>query len=216
MTTRCQRKALPLAAALALGLAGLLGASPLRAQEEEQAHGVRGTLQAASENGLVVRTRTGEVLGLALKEGAGIFVTTPAGIGDIGQGDYVGLTSIDAGGRRVAIGAHLFAPELRGLGEGHMPWDLVEGPNTMTNATVAEVREVGQDRELTVSYGEGGRTATQTIMLPPDVPLARLERAPRPDVLEAGRKVFVMVEAPRNGVPQAVAVVVEQGAAPPM
>lgn len=204
----------PLVGVAAIMLASIV--SPLGAQEEEQPYGVRGTLQAASEQGVVVETRNGEVLGFALKDGAGIFVTTAAGIEDIGEGDYVGLTSIAASGQRVALGAHLFAPDLRGVGEGHIPWDLVQEPNTMTNATVAEVREVGQERELTVSYSEGGRTATQTIMLPPDVPIARLERAPGLDALAAGRKVFLMIEEPRSGIPQAVAVVVEQGAAPPM
>lgn len=201
--------------ALAVVLAG--AALPVAAQEGEQPYGVRGTIEAASEDGLVVATRAGEVLGFALGEDTGVFVTRPARLEDISQGDYVGLTSIAAGGKRVALEAHLFADELRGLGEGHFPWDLVEEPNTMTNATVAEVQEVGPQRELTMRYDEGGRPSTQVIHLPPDVPIVRFEAAPGRWVLEPGRKVFVMVEAPPGDIPHAVAVVVGgQGTTPPM
>ena len=57
-----------------------------------------------------------------------VLVVRPASLDDIKQGDYVGLTSIDSGGKRVAISAHIFADDLRGTAEGHVPWDWSRSP----------------------------------------------------------------------------------------
>lgn len=194
-----------------------LGGAPPAAAQEEPFH-VRGTIEQVDGDSLVVETRDGEVVGLALTDESRMLEVTPATLDEVKAGDYVGLTSIETGGERVAVGAHIFAEDLRGTAEGHFPWDLVEEPNTMTNATVAEVKEVGEQRELTVSYEpEGGEAGTQTIHLPPDVPIAHLRPAADRSVLEAGREVFLIVQGPRDDTPQVAAAVVGTGdAKPPM
>lgn len=204
--------------ALVLGVLTAFGAAaaPPAAAQQEQFR-VRGMIESVDADGVVVETRTGEVLGFALKDDTGVFAVTPASLEDIVEGKYVGLTSIEAaGGKRVALEAHVFAEDLRGLAEGHFPWDLVEEPNTMTNATVAEVKAVGQQREIEVTYETDGERATQTIHLPPDVPIVRLAKADR-SALEAGKRVFLVVEGPRDGIPQVNAAVVgAEGTTPPM
>ena len=119
-------------AALALGAALPVGA------DEQTPYRVRGTLEAVEGDKLTVNTREGEHLDLALQDDTRVLVVRPASLDDVKQGDYVGLTSVDAAGKRVAISMHIFADDLRGTAEGHVPWDLVKEPNTMTNATVAE------------------------------------------------------------------------------
>jgi hypothetical protein len=197
-----------------LGLAGLL---PVAAQEPPER--VRGTLEAIEGDRLSVQTRDGGMIEARLKEGSDIFVVTPTTLEDIEAGDFVGITSIEVGGRRIALEVHLFAEDLRGVGEGHYPWDLVEEPNMMTNATIAEIKDVGEDRELEVTYAEGeGEQKTegaQTIFVPPDVPIVLIEQTGTRDMLAPGKAVFLMVE-PSDAGPQAVATVIGEGIDPPM
>jgi hypothetical protein len=202
-------------AALALGAtlpAGAAGQEPYR---------VRGTLESVESDKLTVNTREGETLDVSLTDDTRVLVVRPASLQDIKQGDYVGLTSVDSGDRRVAISAHIFADDLRGTAEGHVPWDLVKEPNTMTNATVAEIEEVGDQRELKVSYKQGeGEQATegsQTIYVPEDLSVVKMEKAPDRSVLAPGKDAFLVVRDQADGSRSVVAVVVgEEGATPPM
>jgi hypothetical protein len=197
-----------------LGLAGLL---PVSAQEPPQR--LRGTLETVAGDQLGVRTREGEMVEVRLKPDAGIFVVTPSSLEAIEAGDFVGITSIEESGRRRALEVHLFAEDLRGVGEGHYPWDLVAEPNMMTNATIAEINEVGEDRELDVTYTEGkGEQKTagaQTIFVPLDAPIVLIEERGTRAMLAPGKTVFLMVEPSEVG-PQAVATVVGEGIDPPM
>jgi hypothetical protein len=202
-------------AALAIAAALPAGAA------EEKPYRVRGTLESVEGDKLTVNTREGEALDLTLTDDTRVMVVRPASLDDIKQGDYVGLTSIDSGGKRVAISAHIFADDLRGTAEGHVPWDLVKEPNTMTNATVAEVEEVGEERELTVRYkqGEGEQQAegSQTIYVPEDLAVVKMEKAGDRSVLEAGKTAFLVARDDAQGRHNVLAVVVgEEGAEPPM
>jgi hypothetical protein len=201
----------------AVALLGLAGLPPVLAQEAPQR--VRGTLEAVEGDRLSLQTRAGGMLDVTLKEGSDIFVVTRRSLDDIEAGDFVGITSIDVSGRQVALEVHLFAEDLRGLGEGRYPWDLVREPNMMTNATVAEIEQVGEDRELEVTYAEGEgeqrSQGAQTILVPPDIPIVQIERSGTRDMLTPGRAVFLMVEPSGDG-PQAVATVVGEGIDPPM
>jgi len=189
---------------------------PLSAQTPER---VRGTLETVEGDQLGVRTREGALVEVRLKPDAGIFVVTPSSLEDIEAGDFVGITSIEESGRRRALEVHLFAEDLRGVGEGHYPWDLVAEPNMMTNATIAEIKEVGEDRELEVTYAEGeGEQKTvgaQTIFVPLDVPIVLIEERGTRAILAPGKPVFLKVEPSEAG-PQAVATVVGEGIDPPM
>lgn len=205
--------------AMLLVLLGLGAALPVLAQEGPAK--VRGTLTAVDGDTIVVQSRDGETMGFPLKEGAGIFTATPASLADIKAGDFVGVTSIERDGRRIALETHLFSEDLRGTGEGHYAWDLVQEPNMMTNATIAEVKEADGGRTIEVEYqaGEdsGGAAGQQTLLLPEEAPVVRLEKAADRAPLAAGKDVFVMVEPATDGVPQAIAVVIgEEGARPPM
>ena len=182
---------------------------------------MRGTLEAVEGNQLTVDTREGETLDLTLTDDTRVMVVRPASLEDIKQGDYVGLTSIDSGGKRIAISAHIFADDLRGTAEGHVPWDLVKEPNTMTNATVAEVEEVGEERELTVSYrqgeGEQKTEGSQTIYVPEDLAVVKLEKASDRSVLQPGQTAFLVVRDDAADSRTALAVIVgAEGATPPM
>ena len=208
--------------ALVIGGAALALARELPAGAEEQKpYRVRGTLEAVQGDQLTVKSRDGETVDVTLKPDSRVLIVRPASLDQIKKGDYVGLTSIDAGGKRVAIEAHIFAEELRGASEGHVPWDLIKEPNTMTNATVGEVEAVGAQHELKVNYQQGQgdqKTAgSQTIYVPDDLSVVRLEKAPDRAVLAPGKATFMVVRDEADGSRTALAVVVGvDGASPPM
>ena len=198
-----------------------LGATVVADADEQAPYRVRGTLDSVEGNDLRVDTREGEELDVALTDDTRVLVVRPASLDDIKQGDYVGLTSIESGGKRIAISAHIFAEDLRGTAQGHVPWDLVKEPNTMTNATVAEVEEVGGERELKVSYqqgeGEQKTEGSQTIYVPEELAVVRLEKASDRSALQPGKAAFLVVRDDAGGSRTALAVIVgEEGATPPM
>jgi hypothetical protein len=213
---------LGLASAIIVAAASLtLATAPPVGADEQKPYRVRGSMEAVQGDQLTVRTDDGQTLDAKLTDDTRVMVVVPASLDDIKRGDYVGLTSIDAGGKRVAIEAHIFAEDLRGTAEGHGPWDLVKEPNTMTNATVAEVEDVGDQRELKVSYkqgqGEQQTEGSQTIYVPRDLSVVRMEKAPGRSVLEPGKDAFVVVRDEADGSRTALAVIVgAEGASPPL
>jgi len=117
--------------------------------------------------------------------------------------------SVEQGRKRVAREVHVFDDSLRGLAEGHYPWDLESEPNMMTNANIAKVEEVGTDRVLRLNYSGG----EQTITIPTSAAVVAFDKAPA-DQLAAGRKVFVVMK--KDGSEAAAVVIGAEGVKPPM
>jgi hypothetical protein len=209
---------------------GLLGALLLAASmahlsagaAQDKPYGVRGTLVAFDDQVLTLMNDDEETFEVALTEDTGAFAVTPAKWSDIRPGQFVGITSVESGAQRVALEVHIFAEDLRGTGEGHYPWDLIEQPNMMTNANVAEVKEVSSaERQLRLTYKEGeGEDAApgeQVITVPDFVEVVHLAKSEDPGLFVPGRGVFALVRDSEQGPPAAVAVAVGvEGAIPPM
>jgi len=190
--------------------------SAAAAQESEH---FRGTLVAIEGDLVTVADADEEQREVRLTETTGLYVVTPAKFADIEPGQYVGVTSIESQGGRVALEVHVFAEDLRGTGEGHFPWDLVKEPNAMTNATIAEIEEVSPvERVLQLTYkdGEGHSSqGEQRIRVPDFADVVLLESADR-SALVPERPVFMFLEAAPSGPPTALAIAVGLGVAPPM
>jgi hypothetical protein len=201
----------PLKALLACAvLAGfLMLAGPAWAQASQH---LRGTLTAFQDHTLTVQTSRGNTETIKLADDAKLFLVTRADMAAIKSGRFVGITSVEQGGKRVAREVHVFDESLRGLGEGHYPWDLDTGPNMMTNANIAQVQEVGGDRVLKLNYSGG----EQTIAIPPNADVVAFDKT-TPDQLVAGRKVFLILKKQNDGTNVVSAVVVgADGVKPPM
>src|SRR5476651_2016928 len=193
----------PIAAATVL--VGVLISAPAFAQ----AH-IRGTLTAAKEGTISVETAKGGTESIKLANDAGLFLVNPADMSAIQAGKFVGITSIEQDGKRVAREVHVFDESLRGLAEGHYPWDLESKPNMMTNANISKIDEVGADRVVRVNYSSG----EQTITIPTDATVVAFVKAPSAGELAVGRKVFVVM---KKDSPEAAAVVIgAEGIKPPM
>lgn len=175
-------------------------------------HHVRGTIESVKDHEVAVKTTRGATDDITLADDAKVFMVSPADISAIKDGKFVGITSVDKGGKPVAIEVHVFDESLRGLGEGHYPWDLESGPNMMTNANIAQVESVGADRVLKLDY-KGG---TQTITVPPDATVVEFT-ASTLDQLKPGEKVFVVARTQPDGKQTAGAIVFgKDGMKPPM
>jgi hypothetical protein len=189
---------------------------------QDKPYGIRGTLVAVDDQLLTLANDDEETFEVALTEDTGAFAVTPAEWGDIKPGQFVGITSVESGAQRVALEVHIFAEDLRGTGEGHYPWDLIEQPNMMTNANVAEVKDVSPaERELRLTYkeGEGADAAQgeQVITVPDFVEVVHLAKSEDAGLSVPGRVVFALVRDSQQGPPAAVAVAVGvDGAIPPM
>jgi hypothetical protein len=182
----------------------------LSAPASAQAPHIRGTLTSVT---LGVETAKGGTETIKLAPKAGFFLVANSDMSAIQAGRFVGITSVEKDGKRVAVEVHVFAEALRGVGEGHYPWDLEGAPNMMTNGNIAKVDEVGGDHVLKVTYKGGGE---QTIAVPPNATVVFIDKA-TPDALQAGRKVFIVTKKLDDGSLVAAAVVIgAEGVKPPM
>src|SRR3984885_13881105 len=184
----------PIAAATVL--VGVLLSAPAFAQ----AH-IRGTLTAAKDGTINVQPAKGGTESIKLANDADLFLVTTADMSAIQAGKFVGITSVEQDCKRVAREVHVFDESLRGLAEGHYPWDLEAKPNMMTNANISKIEEVGTDRVVKVNY-KGGE---QTITIPTGATVVAFVKAPSAGELSVGRKVFVVM---KKDSPEAAAVVV--------
>jgi hypothetical protein len=191
-------------------LSGWLAIATQASAETPPQH-FRGTVDAIQDHVLSVRTARG-AQSIKLADDSKVFLVTPADITAVTNGRFVGITSVEKDGKRVAVEVHVFDETLRGLGEGHYPWDLDTGPNMMTNANIAQVESVGGDRVLKLDY-KGG---TQNIAVPTDAVIVMFT-ATTLDQLQSGSKVFVLASKQDDGSLLAGAVVVgKDGLKPPM
>jgi hypothetical protein len=185
-------------------------------------YGVRGTVVGVEGNIVTLINDDEETTEVALTQDTGRFAVTSAEWSDIEAGKFVGVTSVESGGQRVALEVHIFADDLRGTGEGHYPWDLTKDPNMMTNATVAEIKEVNPaERQLRLTYkkgeGEGAGAGEQTIVVPDFVDVVFLAKSEDPGLIAPERRAFLLVEDAEQGPPKAVAIAIGlEGAVPPM
>jgi len=147
----------------------------------QQAH-IRGTVLGVKDGTITVQTAKGGTEEIKLASDVGFFLVTKSDLSAVQPGKFVGITSVEQGGKRVAREVHVFVESLRGLAEGHYPWDLESEPNMMTNANIAKVEEAGADRVLKLDY-KGGE---QTITLPANVTVVGFDKAGA-DQLVAGR-----------------------------
>ncbi len=209
---------------------GLLGAALMAAwlmhgsagAAEGEPYKLRGTLLEMDDQLVTVRDDNEETFKVALTKDTRVFAVTPAKWSDIKPGQFVGITSVASENRRVALEVHIFAEDLRGTGEGHYPWDLIKDPNMMTNATIAEIKEVSPAaRQLRLTYKEGeGDKATQgeqVITVPDFVDVVLLSKSTDPGLIAPDRRAFLLVKDVEQGPPVAVAIAVgTEGATPPM
>jgi hypothetical protein len=147
---------------------------------------VRGAIERVDGNTIVVKSRDGAELKVALANNALIVAIVKASMADIKQGSFVGVTGMpQADGSQRAIEVHIFPEAMRGTGEGHYPWDLRPG-STMTNANVEQTVTGVDGQTLSVKYKDGEKK----LIVPPDATIVTYVPGDKSE-LKPGTKIFI-------------------------
>src|SRR5919198_2955379 len=100
---------------------------------------IRGTVEKLDGQTLIVKSRDGQQLTIALAPDFTVQGVAKRSLTDIKAGDYVASTSVKGtDGKLHAVEIHIFPEAMRGTAEGQFAWDLVPD-SLMTNATVGSI-----------------------------------------------------------------------------
>lgn len=194
------------------GVAVLLaGAVPAFAAEAKPHH-VRGTIESVDTGTLTVKTRDGRSVKMTVKEDARVSGLAAIDLAKIEKGFYIGTAAVpDADGTLRAQEVLVFPPAMRGVGEGHRPWDI-SPDSTMTNASVDLVVDGVKGRELSLVYKGGAKK----LVVPKGTPVVTIVPAGR-DKLVPGAHIFaVATGSPEAGFTASRISVGLNGLTPPM
>jgi hypothetical protein len=173
---------------------------------------IRGTLEKLEGQNLTIKARNGETMNVKLADKFAVIGISKASVADIGTGKFIGSTTVgEKDGALVAEEVHIFPESMRGTGEGHYDWDL-RPSSMMTNANVAEVVKMADNRVMTVKY-KGGE---QKILVTPKTVVVSYSPAD-PAELKPGATLFLVAQRQPDGSLTAARVNVGiNGQAPPM
>ena len=185
---------------------GLVQAQPVPSRAR-----LRGTIVAVAADHLDLTLADGSKTSVALAADARMTWLVSAKPGDIAVGSYIGTVSRPLpDGTRIAAEIQVFPPAMRGVGEGHNPWDL-PGESTMTNGTIGQM-VAANGRMITLTY-KGGE---QRVLVPDNVPFVTYMPADR-TALTVGAHVMVNGTRAADGKVTAAAVSIgKDGLVPPM
>jgi Domain of unknown function (DUF5666) len=129
----------------------LVSASAAFAQQPTR---VRGTIEKVDGSTLTVRAGEADEVKLNLTGGAQVYGVVKASLADVQPGAFVGVGAMpQADGSQKAIQIMIFPEAMRGVGEGHRPWD--RPGSTMTNGTVDATVGAVNGQTFTVKYKDG-------------------------------------------------------------
>jgi hypothetical protein len=172
---------------------------------------LRATIEKVEPGSITVKERSGEVVTLQLAPNLVVTEVFPIDIADIKAGSYIGTAAMpQADGTLKALEVLVFPETMRGVGEGHRPFDL-QPQSTMTNATVDQLVASSDGKTLKLKYKDGEKTLTVAA----DAPIVTFKPGDN-SLLVVGAKLIVTAEL-RDGKPTALRIVAgKNGFAPPM
>ena len=164
----------------------LLFTASFAAAQAPQTVRVRATLENVSAPMLTAKARDGAEMKIKLADNAPVNEVVKASLADIKENSYIAVTAMpQPDGSQKAVAILIFPEAMRGVGEGHRPWDL-EPNSTMTNATVAEQVAGTDGQTVTVKYKDGDKK----ILVTPATITVTYKKSAASD-LKAGQKIFV-------------------------
>ena len=189
------------------GLAATIGAAPTWAQVE-QATRVVGTVERFDGANLVVKTAQSDKT-VSVSPDAKVFALVKATLADVKPGTFIGVGATpQPDDSQHAIRVVIFPESLRGLGEGHRPWD--RPGTTMTNATVDTAVTGVEGQVLTVKY-KGGE---KKIVIRPDAAILTYVATDKSE-LKPGASVSITGVVKAGGEVEARRIVVGRGGVNP-
>jgi hypothetical protein len=190
----------------------VMGGSALAQAPQSPPTRIRGTVDSLDGQTLVVQSREGPLVSVALAPNFTVRSVVPKTLADVKTGDYVASTSVrDRDGKLRAIEVHIFPEAMRGQSEGQSAWDLVPD-SIMTNAFVTGLAAAPQGGVMKVTF-KGGEAE---VIVPPDVPVVAYGPGDA-SLLRKGAAVFVVARPGPDGKLAAAGVTAEKdGVKPPM
>jgi hypothetical protein len=173
---------------------------------------IRGTVEKIDGQMVTVKTGSGQSMTVKMADNFAVMGISKAGIGDVASGKFIGTTTVgERDGALVALEIHIFPENMRGTGEGHYDWDL-RPQSKMTNANVANVVAMGNERVLTVQY-KGGE---KKVVVPENAVIVSFTPADKSE-LKPGASIFLVTQRQPDGSLSAARVNVGlNGQVPPM
>jgi hypothetical protein len=148
---------------------------------------VRGEIVKVDGNTLQIKGRDGTDITVKLTDNARISGVIKASTADIKAGTYIGTSAMpQPDGSQRALHVHIFPEALRGVAEGHTPYDVQPG-STMTNATVAEVASVSDGQTFLLKYKDGEKK----LIVPAGTPIVGYAPG-KMDELRPSAKIIIM------------------------
>jgi len=202
---------------IALGLAALLAAPAVRAQQANPAPvKVRGTIDTVTDEVITIVKKDGSKQVVALAPKIGVSALVKAQMSDIKQGVFIGTTARPSkDGSLHATEVHIFPESMRGAGEGHYPWDT-DADATMTNAAVTQMVSAVDSSTLNLQYKtSGGKTGETKVTVVPETSIVSVTPGTKDD-LKKGAAVFAICQAQPDGSLKTGYLLVGRGVSPPM
>ena len=169
---------------------------------------VRGTITGIDGQTILFSERSGEKLRIQMPEKFSIQEVYPIQMSDIQSNSFIGTATLP--NKSGALEVLVFPESMRGVGEGHYPWDLEPG-SYMTNATVSQFIKVGESGKLLLKYKDGEKT----VLVPKDVPIVTFR--PGSNALLVPNAQALIVVSQQDGKLMAVrATIGKDGFKPPM
>ncbi|MEO3991814.1 hypothetical protein [Pseudocitrobacter cyperus] len=174
---------------------------------------LRGTIDQVTDSRLELTDRKGEKVEVKLNDKTQVFSVSKGSPEDIKADSFIGTAAVpQADGSLKALEVHVFAPSLRGTGEGHSPWESADGKtNTMTNGTIGKLVNTN-GRTLTVNYGN----QQKNVIVPDDTPIVTIDPGDR-SLLKPGTHIVLFSAADDKGERVATRISAgKNGTVPPM
>jgi RNase P/RNase MRP subunit p29 len=155
-----------------------------RSADSPQRVSISGTVVSATASTLVIETSSGRK-SVSYTPKVRFFAVSKSALSDVDEGAFIGTAvAPQPDGTFTSTEVHIFAPSLRGTGEGftqmgdsgkHMMANAtvqtVASPNMMANSTVRTVGSTAAGKTITMTFPSG----TKTIHIPSSVPVVYLE-----------------------------------------
>jgi hypothetical protein len=192
------------------------------AQSMEKTIRLNGTVVSASAKSVVIKTTSGEST-VALGSHVRFLGLSNSSLDKVTQNSFIGTTVVpQADNTYVSTEVHIFAPALRGTGEGFTKMDSggthmmanstvrsVAAPNMMANSTVRTVGSSSGRKTITMVFPSG----TKSITIPANTPVTYIEPGSKA-ALVPGTRVLVVASQSPSGLEAKTFVIGEHGSIP--
>ena len=195
---------------LCIGLAITALGSPAHAQTTAQTR-IRGVIDGIDATELRVVNSGGNKVTLKMTDATAVTVIAPIDIDAVKPGSFIGTAAVtQPDGTLKALEIQVFPEAMRGVGEGHRPWDL-GSDSTMTNGTVGDLK-VANGRTLTLVY-KGGE---KIVHVPEHAPTITYEKGSRSELTPGAHVIVTATGNPGETLTAIRIGVGKDGLVPPM